>query len=403
MKKVLLSAFACEPNKGSEPGGGWNWATGLASQGFEVHCLTWQLNKPAIELVEKPKNLHFHYIALPFKLHFLYRFSQGTMYIHYIMWQWLAYKKGKSLHKKLNFDIVHHVSWGNLQMGSYLYKIKAPFILGPAGGGQKAPEAFKDYFLGHWQSEIKREKIGEWLLKNYPACKNAMKNAQVVLAANEESLQFAKAAGAKNCFLYIDHALAESYFPQNFVPKKVVPGTLKLLWVGRFMPRKGLPLVLDVMARLKNYENITLTIVGYGELENKIIEKIKENSLEKTVKMTGKIPYEQVKEYYLSHDIFFFTSLRDSGPAQLTEAMAYGLPIVTINLHGQGFIVNDETGIRCKCDTPQIAIEELEKAILYLYNNPENFTAMSQAAHDFAKRQTWPAKISNIVKKYYAF
>jgi len=403
MKKVLLSAFACEPNKGSESGGGWNWATGLAKEGFEVHCLTLRSNQPAIELVPKPDNLHFHYVALPFKLQSLYRLTKGTLYLHYIAWQWVAYKKGKALHKKLNFDVVHHVTWGSLQMGSFLYKIKAPFIFGPAGGGQKAPEAFKEYFFEHWASEIKREKVGNWLVKNNPACKNMMKNARVVLASNEESLQFAKAAGSKNCFLSIDHALPESFFPEKFVPKSAVPGTLKLLWVGRFMPRKGLPLVLDVMTRLKKYKSITLTVVGDGELKNEITEKIKENGLENTVKMTGMVPYDHVKEYYSSHDVFFFTSLRDSGPAQLTEAMAYGLPIVTINLHGQGFIVNDETGIRCKCDTPQIAIEELEKAILYLYNNPEKITPMSLAAHNFAKKQTWQAKISSIISEYYAF
>ena len=28
--KVLLSAFACAPYRGSEPGVGWNWAMALA-------------------------------------------------------------------------------------------------------------------------------------------------------------------------------------------------------------------------------------------------------------------------------------------------------------------------------------------------------------------------------------
>lgn len=30
--KILLSAYACEPNKGSEPGVGWSWATEYAKQ-----------------------------------------------------------------------------------------------------------------------------------------------------------------------------------------------------------------------------------------------------------------------------------------------------------------------------------------------------------------------------------
>jgi glycosyltransferase involved in cell wall biosynthesis len=230
-----------------------------------------------------------------------------------------------------------------------------------------------------------------------------MRNARVVLASNEESLKLAKSAGAKNCFLSIDHALPESYFPKNFVAKTPTPGTLKMLWVGRFMPRKGLLFTLDVMIRLKEYKNITLTVVGDGEMRNEITEKIKSNGLGDTVTMAGQVPYEKVKEYYSSHDVFFFTSLRDSGPAQLTEAMAYGLPLVTINLHGQGFIISDQTGIRCDCSTPEIAADGLEKAILSLYNNPQKVTEMSIAAHQFAKKQTWPEKIKAIVDEYYNF
>jgi glycosyltransferase involved in cell wall biosynthesis len=199
----------------------------------------------------------------------------------------------------------------------------------------------------------------------------------------------------------MDHGLQDDFYPENFTPRSPQPGTLKLLWVGTFMPRKGVLLNLDVMARLKKYPNITLTIVGDGEMKEAIVQKIKDEGLENTVTLTGMVPYAKVREYYATHDVFFFTSLRDSGPTQLTEAMGFGLPLVCLNMHGQRFVVNDETGIRCKCDTPEIAIDELEKAILYLYNNPTQVTKMSQAAFDFAKKQTWKARISNIVKKYY--
>ena len=401
MKKVLLSAFACQPKKGSESSNGWNWATGLANKGYEVHCLTSRTNKPFIEEVEAPANLHFHYVQLPLRLQMLHHLSQPTLYMHYIMWQWLAYKTAKKLHKTYQFSLVHHISWGSPQMGSFLYKLGIPFIFGPAGGGQNAPEAFKKYFLGHWASEIKREKVSEWLVKNNPACKKMLKGSHAVIVSNRETEEFMKAIGVKNISLSIDHALPDSFFPEKFQAKNPVPGTLKMLWVGRFMPRKGLLLTLDVMARLKAYPNITLTIVGDGEMKEEVVKKIKEEGLEETVKLTGTIPYEQVKEYYSAYDIFFFTSLRDSCPAQLSEAMAFGMPVVTINLHGQGFVINDDTGIRCKCDTPEIAIDGLEKAIIELYNNPEKVTKMSESAYAFAKKQTWTARIETLVGRHY--
>ena len=44
-KKILLSAYACEPNKGSEPGVGWNWAIQLSKMGHIVKIVTRQNNK----------------------------------------------------------------------------------------------------------------------------------------------------------------------------------------------------------------------------------------------------------------------------------------------------------------------------------------------------------------------
>ena len=47
--KILLSAYACEPNKGSEPQVGWKWATTLSKLGHEVYVITRRNNKTNIE------------------------------------------------------------------------------------------------------------------------------------------------------------------------------------------------------------------------------------------------------------------------------------------------------------------------------------------------------------------
>ena len=38
--RILLSAFACAPHSGSEPGVGWHWALELARLGHDVLVLT---------------------------------------------------------------------------------------------------------------------------------------------------------------------------------------------------------------------------------------------------------------------------------------------------------------------------------------------------------------------------
>ena len=58
MKKklsILISAYACEPNKGSEPEVGWQWATNLSNLGHNVYVVTRRNNKQNIENSFKKK------------------------------------------------------------------------------------------------------------------------------------------------------------------------------------------------------------------------------------------------------------------------------------------------------------------------------------------------------------
>lgn len=251
MEKIILSAFACDPYKGSEAGYGWHWAVGLINQGFEVHCLTSWKNQTNIEKQAGIEHLHFHYISLSQRMEKLYSSSQAAMYLYYMLWQWKAYQKAKLLCSMHQFKLAHHVTWGSLQQGSFLYRLNIPFIFGPAGGGQKAPEEFKAYFLNHWSAEEKREKVSKLLARFNPACKKMLRKASTVLVSNKDTYQLAHRVGAKNIYPTLDTTLPDSFFLQGFIPRQINEGQLKLIWVGRFMPRKGLLLVLDVMNELK--------------------------------------------------------------------------------------------------------------------------------------------------------
>ena len=124
MKKVLLSAYACSPIRGSEPGNGWSWAMNLALKGYEVWCMTNVEDRDVI-IKEKARlglpNLHFVFVNLGFGIdkHFLDT-SSKKIYVHYLLWRKKAAQEALKLHAKIHFDIAHHVTFGSFQQGTFL-------------------------------------------------------------------------------------------------------------------------------------------------------------------------------------------------------------------------------------------------------------------------------------------
>ena len=401
MKKLLLSAFACDPTRGSEFGYGWNWAEQLATKGFDVHCITREVSRDAISSKTLPPNLKFIYVRLPFGMERLNGISDRSQYLYYILWQWKAYKRALALHKINKFDMAHHVTYGSLQLGSFMYKLGIPFFFGPAGGGQMAPAAFREYFGTAWSNEETRAKVSRLLLEFNPACKEMLRKAAHVFAANKETLRVAETAGAANVSLVTDVGLPDWFFPEEQVIKTPAKGQLRLLWVGRFMPRKGLLLLIDVMKELRDYPGISLTVVGDGAMREEFLEKLRSNALEEKVHWVGAVPFSEVRKYYSSHDVFLFTSLRESGGVQVVEAMAYGMPVVTLDLHGPGLIVDADRGIKCACSTPELAIKNLKAAILALYGDPARVGQLSEGAFRFAATHAWSRKIETVVREFY--
>ena len=88
-EKIFVSAYGCEPNKGSEIGVGWHWIVEM-SKYFELWVMTRASNKQNIEnyLTENPikSEIHFVYFDLPGKLRFWKKGLRGVR-LYYNLWQ----------------------------------------------------------------------------------------------------------------------------------------------------------------------------------------------------------------------------------------------------------------------------------------------------------------------------
>ncbi|WP_439883354.1 glycosyltransferase family 4 protein [Pontibacter sp. MBLB2868] len=399
--KLLLSAYACEPNRGTELGNGWNWAINTAKLGHEVWCLTTVEGKASIEAeVDKlaMPNLHIVFVELPAWIDKAFEYHLG-FYPHYLYWQQRAYQKAKELDKEIDFDLVHHVTIGSLQLGTALWRLNKPLIFGPAGGGQEAPKAFKKYFYRWWKTEVLRSWISKLLLLVNPDVKQTMRRASLVLTTNQDTFEMAKKLGTLNPQLFLDTSLPEDFYPAVY-PERTPGKEFKILWVGRLFARKGLPLVLEALSHVRSDIPFKLTILGNGHMHDMVPQLIDAYKLKDKVEWKGQVPWEEVKRAYSESDLFMFCSLRDSSAAQFLEAMAYGLPVLTLDLHGGKNLVPDNAGIKVPVTTPEQTVQTLARSVEKLYDNPTIRVQMGKEGYNFSKSQTWPLKTKHIDEFY---
>ena len=150
-KNVLISAFNCSPYAGSEQYLGWSSAVATANYGYRTYVLTIDKTKQEIEKwfeehddTRLKDDLSFVYVSIPNTLWKIK--GRIGMLVRYRYFQKQCVILGKELEKKIEFYYCHHVSWASFVQKIELYKLNAPLIIGPVGGGEKTPQSVEKGF-----------------------------------------------------------------------------------------------------------------------------------------------------------------------------------------------------------------------------------------------------------------
>jgi len=159
-------------------------------------------------------------------------------------------------------------------------------------------------------------------------------------------------------FTFLNKTYKWGYFPQikkyediDSLIKTKAPASL--LWVGRLIDWKHPELPIEAAKRLQGEGvDFTLNIVGTGELEDMLKQKITEYNLTDRVFMRGSMSPEEVRTYMEKSEIFLFTSDRGEGwGAVLNEAMNSGCAVVASHAIGSApFLISDGENGTMYCD-----------------------------------------------------
>lgn len=133
---------------------------------------------------------------------------------------------------------------------------------------------------------------------------------------------------------------------QRFKNLKVKTVEGKILWVGRFDPIKRVDILLKAYEKVKQVmPKISLTLVGYGYLENELKALSIKMKLQ-DIAFKGKLIGNDLFKEYKSSSVFVLPSDSEGQPITILEAQAAGLPVVAANVGGiPELIKNHKTGI----------------------------------------------------------
>lgn len=399
--RILLSAYACEPWKGSEPGVGWNVARAVAAE-HEVWVLTRANNRLAIEaaLAQNPQpQLHFAYYDLPPRLRG-WKHGQRGVHLYYLLWQAGAAAVARELHARVGFDVAHHVTFVNYYWPTAVDGLGMPFLWGPVGGGESAPRGFWPGLGARGAAyEVTRE-LNRWLAERNPQVRAAARHAGLALATTPETAGRLRRLGAREVRVFSQVGLPGDEIDALGSLPQPPERPFRFLSLGRLLALKGFHLGLEAFAR-SGLKEAEYWIVGDGP-ERKRLERLAERlGVAGRVRFWGWLAREQALQALGQCHVLVHPSLHDSGGWVCLEAMAAGRPVLCLGLGGPAMQVDANTGFQIVPREPEKVVIDLGTSMFRLAYEPKMRIDMGYQGKEKVKRKfDWAKKGLEIIEFY---
>jgi len=392
--KILLSTYACEPNRGSEPGVGWKWALGLANDpNKEIYVLTRRNNKEVInQYWEKnvcPSNLHFYYYDLPLAL--VWAKHHGMPVNLYHAW-WLlgSARYAKQLHMQYHFDMAHHLTFGVFRDPCALYKLDIPYVVGPVGGGEQTPSKLLALYSTKERIKESFRGIANKLAFLNPILHKSLNKASLILTKTEDTKRVLKKWEIKtivNLEIGINgiNVLEPPRDKHTFI------------FVGRFTYWKGVKLALLAFKQYsESYQDACLLMIGKGEMEGEIKKFALDNNL--NIEIIPWIQQDELRKFYSTSCAMVFPSLHDSSGNVVLEALSFGLPVVCLDCGGPASILGEslkETVVSTKDNNIDVIVAGIKKKMEALSSDDGFYSTIQANAYERAKTLLWQSTVDS--------
>jgi glycosyltransferase involved in cell wall biosynthesis len=406
--RVLVIAEAANPEWVSVPLIGWSLTEALRGVA-DVHLVTQIRNRDAILRKGWVEGTEFtaidiEAIAAPaWKLSQILRMGesrgwtvvQAFMSLTYPLFERKIWTQFGPALKRGDYDLVHRITpLSPAASGSLAAKCRkagVPFVLGPLNGGVPWPKGF--------EAEQKQE--GEWLsrfrslLKVFPGRGRMFRACNAILYASKFTRRDIPETLADRCIYLPENAIDPTRFFREATPE---PGVLRACFIGRFVPLKGLGMLIEAARPLVEAGRMELHLVGDGPLTPALKEQAKGLP---GITFHGWLKHEEVQDVAARCHVLAFPSIREFGGGAVLEGMALGLAPLVVDYGGPADLVTPEVGIKVPLTDRAGTTAALRQALEQLAADPAQTAAMGQAARSRVNDLfTWPRRAEQILTIY---
>jgi len=177
--------------------------------------------------------------------------------------------------------------------------------------------------------------------------------------------------------------------PEKFEPISSTAST-RILTVSRYVEKKGLPYAIEAVSKVVNqFPDLEYHIVGSGEMEDEIRERIDEYELSDTVELLGNVTDERLIAEFDEASCFLLPCIvaesgdRDGIPVALMESMAMETPPISTDVSGiPELIDHQQNGMVVEPKN----IDELAEAVSTILSDPEKQRQFGEAGREKVKQ-----------------
>lgn len=386
--RVLVSAYACEPNAGSEPGVGWHMAHALAAR-HDVWVLTRGNNRAAIEAAGSGAAVgarpRFTYFDLPSWARWLKR-RGGGIQVYYYLWQLASARPLRRLASELQVDVVHHLTFGRYWSPSGLAGSGRPFVWGPLGGGESAPTSFRTGMGARGRRYEMLRDGARKIAESDPFVRATARTATVTLASTAETADRLRRLGVDEVRLQTQMGVDSKSAPEPRVLRG--EGGPRFVTLARLLHWKGIHLAVRAFADA-GLPTAEYRVVGDGPEAARLRALAESLGVADQVRFMGSVPRHSAMEELAQADALIHPSLHDQAPAAVLEALASGTPVVCLRLGGPALQVDETVGIPVDADDPESTVRGLSLAMRRLAEDDAlrqrlGAAALARASADFS-------------------